>query len=220
MSLNRHYVITKRGGHLFCPACGEILRPYRLLDPFLHGLRCCNGHRYFEEIKSPTEDATARVANLRVVGAGAGSAMGAIRLWLRDNKLRRKLNNQLALVIRRIYEISNLGLHIDACVGFTFCPICAQRMRKAKQTIGWAMESKCGSGHKLMERNGYLYFKRGRVSATLGEELSDELVLSLVDGWLQDDANISSNLPAQLRGALRSYQRRFQSQQPGSTLQS
>jgi len=190
---------------LRCPTCKYKLNPIQLIDIFLLGLVCDNNHRFFIELQSPLATETVKCASIEGPTIKNRDNLEIIRVWLTDFKFRSKLNNQLAIMIRRIYEISKDNLHIiyDYNI-FKYCPLCSMPLREFKQDDVWIKGLKCKNNHEFFERDGVGFsFDGGYVN--LKEEMADKVLYSLIKRWLKKEKNLQLQLHSQIKLVLMEF---------------
>ena len=197
---------------LRCPRCREPLHRVEALDPFVQGLVCTQGHRFFVTLRTVLDRPdTIRCDALRGATATSGEDTGLIKIWLTDLGLRSCLNNQLATMLRRIHEIYTSNLHIayDESAGdrgiFKYCPICGTGLELFPHFDAWVEALRCANGHEGFLRQGALRVVVGEQTINLNMEMSNQSVNWLVDSWLQHPPG-HGQLHPQIRDVLARYQ--------------
>lgn len=193
---------------LYCPTCRLELRRTDLLDPFVQGLICRNGHRFFITLQAPTSVATEQAAAIQL-GLEDTNPSQIIKMWLTNYPLRSKLNEQLATMIRRIYEIEEQSLHIatDANAGtqavFRYCPLCQDNLVLFDQSDAWVEGFRCAKGHEYRARDGLSFFFDGKL-VKFHEEMADSTLDNLIGFCLKDHPN-DPQVHRQIRSILQGY---------------
>lgn len=209
-SLHRYNFDKRLLDQIYCPTCKDRLSRVELVDVFVQGLKCGNGHRFFIPLIEVLLSETEKCPLLESVEDRSSDPLKIIRIWLSDVNYRSKLNGQLALILRRIYEIKTNNLHNkkDATSGaeaiFKFCPICMNPLVKFEQDDIWVQGLKCSEGHEYFARNGIHFFVEGEL-VELHDEIADSTMLSLVKSWLQDKKVLKSQLHYQIKMILENY---------------
>lgn len=189
---------------LACPTCKSKLKKIQLIDMFAQGLICENNHRFFIELKAPLSIETAKCSSIK--GTTIKNSSEIIKIWLTNFQYRSKLNNQLAAIIRRIYEILNENIRIlhNSDV-FKYCPFCFDALRKFEQNDIWFQGLKCGNSHQFLARNGISFFF-GNEQVTLQEEMPDTVLFDLIKTWLRNkNGELKSNLHDQIRLVMENF---------------
>ena len=115
------------------------------------------------------------------------NASEIIEYWLTNEEARAKLNTQIAVMIRRIYEISTHKKHISKPVNaFTLCTICNNELRKYEQPDIWVVGKKCSQSHEFAERGNAIHFFYSGIVVELSTEMSDDSVSWLANQWLKE----------------------------------
>jgi hypothetical protein len=195
-------------GLLHCPTCKLKFITTDFLDIFVQGFSCKNAHRFFIELQNPLMDASAQCEKMILNDLENNKDEDLIRLWLATNTLREKLNNQLATIMRRIYEIYTASLHIkyDQEI-FQYCLLCRDSL-KPFEIQGWGQGLKCGSGHEFSERDGVHFMYKGNI-VYLRPDMSDENLRFLVSAWLKGDKTLDTNLHPRIKSILSKYKKEY-----------
>lgn len=190
---------------LYCPTCKSKLTTIDMLDPFVKGLICENHHRFYVELQTPTMQNSSQCSRIDGPAIEQNDDNELIKAWLTNHIFREKLNNQLATMLRRIYEIHMNNLHINYDYNvFQFCPLCQKPLNIFEQNDIWVEGLKCDSGHEFHRRNGiYFTFEGGGVN--FKEDMSDKDLISLVEGWLKGKGNLENNIHPQIKATFKNY---------------
>ncbi|HXT16140.1 MAG TPA: hypothetical protein VN706_10960 [Gemmatimonadaceae bacterium] len=186
---------------LKCPTCAADLKEVELGDVFLVGLRCREGHGFFIATAAPNAAVTEKAHGIQ--GSYSSHAMESeiIHAWLTEEGLRRYLNTQLAVTLRRIAEV---GVKPAVHAGeFRLCPFCTGTLAEdGTDQSGWSGRYVCPNGHIFYLRSG-LYWKMNGQVVDLCAEFDDEFVMRCAKFYLRDD--IRSNVPADVRRILMTH---------------
>jgi hypothetical protein len=129
--------------------------------------------------------------------------MSIIEYWLGNEDVRSCLNNQLAEILQNIYWSSEPDKHVRPKGDtFIYCPLCGSELYDFEQDDVWVRGKRCGNGHDFYERGCRLNFILEGDSSHLVGEMSDEVLASLIEGWLQGDPQLATQLPLQIRSFL------------------
>ena len=192
----------------YCPTCRLKLRRTHLLDSFVQGLVCRDGHRFFITLQAPTSVATDQAAAIQSSLEETNSSQ-IIKMWLTNYALRSKLNEQLATMMRRIYEIEEHALHVasDATAGtqtvFRYCPLCRDNLVLFDQSDAWVEGLRCPRGHEYRARDGLSFFPGGKL-VKFHEEMADGTLNTLIEFCLKDNPN-DLQVHRQIRSVLQDY---------------
>ncbi len=195
---------------LHCPTCRSNLKGNELLDSFVHGLVCAKNHRFYVPLEATLSTMTEKTASL--TSLSSKDDLDLIRSWLTTSNLRPMLNDQLATMLRRIFEIKTGKIHINYPVGpmiltiFKYCPICSEVLSHHDQDDVWVEGLKCSKGHQFRLRNG-LDFPIEDTRLNLSEEMSDETLQHLIDAWLSDKPELNKQLPTKIRQILINFKK-------------
>ncbi len=186
---------------LRCPTCKSKLERVQLIDLFVQGLACNNNHRFYIELQTPIISVK-RVKCTSMKGSIARDNMGIIKSWLTDFKLRSNLNNQLATMVRRIYEITKDNLNVAYGYDiFRYCPFCVNPLKKFEQSDIWVQGLRCNNTHEFFAREGQgIGFLFEGEYINLVEEMSNTSLLVLLKNWLKE--KISRELKVQLHSQI------------------
>lgn len=187
---------------LRCPLCTGRLSNLRLIDPYLHGLICAQGHRFYVPLRDNTADITATAHESPLFDAVSQSTSD-IPLWMSEPSIRQVLNGQIAIISRRLYEICELSIsipHIDEI--FLHCPLCSETLEHSKIDGGWSRPMNCTNGHQFFVRNGAT-MRHGQGAISIVDDMSNQNVLFAINAWLKGDACLESNLPPRVKALLR-----------------
>lgn len=193
-------------GSLYCPTCKSKLKRKRLIDIFSQGLICKNNHHFFIELKEPSLTESAKCPFIKGPIFKKAEDVKLIKSWLTNFTYRSKLNGQLAVMIRRIYEIYTANLHIpNECDVFKYCPLCAKSLKEFEQRDIWVQGLRCNEGHKFFDRLGSLRFQYQGEDLILETEMSDEILHTLLKSWLKRDKVLETQLHRQIKSILINY---------------
>jgi len=192
----------------FCPTCGDEFGPYPLMDIYLKGYSCANGHYFYSEIKKVLAVDSAKAQSFPSPKFNGENDGEIIEYWLTNEEARSKLNTQIAVIIRRIHEITKQKKHISKQVNaFTRCTICNNELIKYEQPDIWVVGKKCSQSHEVAERGNAIHFFHSGELVELSAEMSDDLVLWLSKQWLKDKSNkhMKTQLNKEIIGLLDKY---------------
>lgn len=168
---------------LLCPTCTDPLERYPIDDAFAVGLRCPADHRFYVAL------ADARSSDMRKESVLADDPIEALREWAARPELRRHMSDQLATVLRRIWEMKHKGIHIanaPAEKTFAHCPRCGGKLSGPTADTDWGLGLACKQPHRYELRSG-LNYRDTDYLMTLHEEMSDNLVIYLARRHVEDD---------------------------------
>ncbi len=195
---------------LYCPFCQLPLKRVKILDVFMQGLMCGQGHRFYVPLRTPLELGTERVAS--AVGSRKSDNLSVIRDWLTKIELRSLLNNQLATMLRRIYEISTDNIHVTYAPSaaheyaiFKYCPLCTTPLKPYDQEDVWVQGLRCSNHHEFKMRNGISFLMGEKTGVQLQEEMADETLNWLTDRWLRDNPALKDQLHPQITTILKQF---------------
>jgi hypothetical protein len=176
-----------------------------VLDIFASGHSCANGHRFlhYEREVLSVESERARLLNSEVDSAAGDSRV--IEYWLSNEYARSHLNGQLAGMLQNIYWSYDSGDRVKPTGNpFVYCPICRGPLHDFEQNDVWVQGKRCSNGHESFERGGKLNYAVNGENTHLVCEMSDVVLASLREGWLNDSV-YQPQLHAQIRRVLEHY---------------
>lgn len=190
----------------YCPTCRSELNPYSLKDAYLQGLSCLNEHYFFKTCQDVLSTESIKASKMSSPASGNEKDIDVIEYWLTDNKARATLNNQIAVILRRIYEILKDNRHIpynDKV--FVFCPLCRMPLEMFDQPDIWVRGKRCNNSHEFYERGGTVNFSFQGKRENLSEEMSDKTLLFLIDGWLKSNRLLEEQLHGEVKKILTKF---------------
>lgn len=192
----------------YCPTCGLELTSYPLLDIYLLGFSCPNNHYFFKTCQEVKSIESLKAKKMQPPASKGENNFDVIEYWLTDKKARAVLNNQIAVLLRRIHEIYKDDRHIiyDSPV-FILCPVCAKTLEAFDQPDMWVQGKRCNNAHEFYERGGTIHFSFQGERNNLSQEMSDKTLSSLVDGWLKDNRSLEDQLHVEVRKILARFNR-------------
>lgn len=195
----------------YCPTCGAELTPYSLIDIHLSGLSCQNKHYFYETNKDVLSVDSLRVKEIKKTASKNKNDLELIEYWLTEKEARSVINDQIAVILRRIYEIikEQRHIHYEKSV-FVLCPICRGKLETFKQPDVWVEGLKCNNSHKYYERGDTIRFKVHDILRNLSKEMSDETVLFLVDGWLKENSLSDTQLHDDMKRIMKKYKKQME----------
>jgi hypothetical protein len=192
--------------YTYCPTCGDVLNTLPILDIHASAFSCRGDHRFLQYNKQVLGTETDQAAALASAHDMTDNDMSIIEYWLGNESVRSCLNDQLAEILQNIYWSCGSEEHIRP-EGDTFihCPLCGSELNDFEQDDVWVQGKRCGNGHDFYERGGRLNYSVEGESRHLVGEMSDEVLDSLIEGWLKDNRRLTRQLPRQVRGVLERY---------------
>ncbi len=185
---------------IYCPSCCEKLNKIDSIDIFIEKFSCKNNHRFYVPIQEVNASKSEKVHGISL--KSTQNDEDSILKWLSENKYRKFLNDQLALLLRRIYEIKKNGNNItdDGLSQFIYCPLCKDKLLQFKQVDIWVIGLRCNNNHNFLYRNGVRddNFK-------LCDEPSNKTLLFLIKTWLKKNSILESNINEQILNILKRY---------------
>lgn len=173
--------------------------PTTTVDPFAICLKCINGHRFFVTPAGPLYDPkSAKPASAQFPELEGKSPEQVAIFWLSDPVARSILNPQLAELLRTILEARS----IDVSFRFMYCPICASKVSGNVGNDAWVDEVHCADGHRWGERSGDLSHNLEGTWFRMHAERTDDVVRTLVSGWLTDRRVLKPYLHRSVRHVL------------------
>jgi hypothetical protein len=204
----------------YCPTCGDELNSYPLLDIYLKGYSCSKKHFFFEICEDVHSGESEKANEIKLPANKSKNDFEIIEYFLTNKKARAVINKQIAVMLRRIYEISKEGRHIDYEKAvrikagrhiyyeksmFIYCPICKEHLAEFQQQNIWVKGLRCNNSHEYYERGGTIDFKVHDEFKNLSEEMSDETLIYFVDAWLKNDPLLDMQLHDEMKRILRKY---------------
>ena len=174
--------MTPPGDPSCCATCAAPLTARPLDDPNLRGYGCANGHGFY----SIVDEQAGGIPTADTIEPPSLSDDGAIlRYWLTDPRARKRVPNMLAVVLRRILEISEHGRRIaTVSAPFLFCPGCGERFHPFDSRDTHTLGRECRNGHQYYEHGYTLYYEKGRKN--LSAELYDEFLAAQIRYYLTE----------------------------------
>lgn len=189
---------------LKCPSCKADLNKHEIIDIFELGLSCKNNHRFYVEIRIPLSTNTENCAVIEWPLANDNELV-VIQSWLTDFNLRSKLNNQLANIIRRILEIKSKKINIENNYEvFKYCIFCSNELSEFQQNDVWVKGLECIKHHRFLVRNG-LGFQVNGYSLKLQDDMSNSILVNLVEAWLRPNKFLEKQLHEQIKRILKDF---------------
>lgn len=156
-----------------------------LADANARGFRCTAGHPFYSFYD---EHGGIVPASNTIDPPQIADDTGVLRYWLLDPAARLRVPNQLAVLVRRILELSEGGermARID--FPFRFCPICGEQFTQSDVSDGYMWYKSCRHGHAHWEHQ-YTLFPGDRVGTdNLSIELYDEFLPTQLDTYLTNE---------------------------------
>lgn len=154
-------------------------------DENARGFRCTAGHRFYSFYD---EHGGIVPASSTIKPPHLTDDRSILRYWLLDPPARLRVPNQLAVVVRRILELSEGGepmARIDH--PFRFCPICGEQFTAFDVGDGYMWYRGCRHGHTHWEHQ-YTLFPGDVVGKdNLSIELYDEFLPKQLDSYLTNE---------------------------------
>jgi len=204
-------LIEKKSKRLFvsfsyCPTCDDKLDGLPVQDIHATAYACPDDHRFLQYQKEVLSIETEQAAALEPARDTVNNDMSIIEYWLSNEGVRSCLNNQLAEILQNIYWCGESHEHVrPKDETFKYCPLCGSELDDFEQYDVWVQGKRCGNGHEFYERGGRLNFTVDGESRHLVGEMSEEVLASLIDGWLKDNPRLTRQLPPQIRDVLERY---------------
>jgi hypothetical protein len=184
---------------MYCPACGSELAGRSLLDPYIEGYICANGHIYFTTLN---EQRGALPRADTVDPPPMQSDVDVLKFWLTDALARKRVPNQLAWACRRLVEVMEADHHVGKPVEpFAFCPTCGTRLAHFASDDLYMQGLRCPNGHELWWRGNTVWYDRN--SANLSVELADDDLPRLIEYYTRENDYVTPYVHPTLRGLLR-----------------
>lgn len=197
----------------YCPTCGAELGPYPIKDIYLSGLSCPNKHFFFKSKRDVLSIDSLKAKSRPSPSSDGGRDLEVIEYWLTDEGARATLNDQIAVILRRIYEILKDRRHISREPNvFVFCPLCRMPLKDFDEGDSWQRGQRCNNSHEYRERGGTVDFWIEGTRANLSEEMPDVTLMVLLECWLKGD-RLSET---QLHGEIKKILSRFKERMDGS----
>ena len=160
-----------------------VTRP--LDDENARGFRCNAGHRFYSFYD---EHGGIVPASKTIEPPHLADDRIILRFWLLDPPARLRVPNQLAVVVRRILELSEGGesmARIDH--PFRFCPICGEAFTASDVGDGYMWHKRCRAGHTHWEHQYTLFPGDVAGRDNLSIELYDEFLSNQLDAYLTNE---------------------------------
>ena len=195
----------------YCPTCGLELTPYPLMDIYLLGFSCPNEHYFFKTCREVLGVESLKAKKMQPPASRGNKDFDVIEYWLTDKKARAVLNNQIAVLLRRIHETYKDDRHVsyDSSV-FLLCPICTRPLETFDQPDIWVQGERCSNAHEFYERGGTIHFSFQGKRENLSEEMSDKTLLSLIDGWLKSNHLLEEQLHDEMKKIMQRFKNKLE----------
>jgi len=194
-----------------CPLCKLPLKKVDTLDIFIQGMKCERNHRFYIPLKSPSMAAVERCTSTK--GSPQNDELAVVQDWLTDVKLRSVLRDDLATILRRIYEIKTANMRVAYTPSaahiaeiFKYCPLCTELLNPYNQDDVWVQGMQCANGHQFRMRNGIAFSIGDSTLIYLHEEMADETLHWSIDQWFKDDPRFRKQLHPQIKAILKRFQ--------------
>lgn len=158
----------------YCPYCASGLSIAPLIDPYLIGFTCANGHCFHCEVKQgePTKQG---------FKIPSGKPVEMAKECLANKTLREFIPNQVAEILRKYIDLVEADITLkEDDPEVHFCPICSKSLQEFPQDDVWVKGLSCSNKHILYERNGLTYNL-----ATLEPDMTKALFNFHLNGWLR-----------------------------------
>jgi hypothetical protein len=176
-----------------------------ILDIFATGFSCANDHRFLHYNRAVLTLESGRAGLLNSEIDSTASDPLVIKYWLTSEYARSHLNGQLAEMLQNIYwSYESRDRVRPAGNSFVYCPVCRGPLEDFEQDDVWVQGKRCSNGHESFERGGKLNYTVNGESTHLVCEMSDEVLTSLRNGWLNDPI-VEPQLHPQIRRILERY---------------
>lgn len=173
-------------------------------DENARGFRCAAGHPFYSFYD---EHGGIVPASNTIEPPHLADDRSILRYWLLDPPARLRVPNKLAVVVRRILELSEGGqplARIDH--PFRFCTICGEQFTESDVGDGYLWKKSCRHGHTHWEHQ-YTLFPGDVVGKdNLSIELYDEFLPKQLDAYLTHEM-FEWYIHPQLRDALTRFAR-------------
>lgn len=149
-----------------------------------------------------------RIDDIDTEGDSADDDLSIIKYWLTSDNRRSRLNGQLAEMLQNIYwHYESDSPANPNRNSFSYCPVCKSKLENFEQDDIWFQGKKCGNGHEFYERGGRLNYTTDGKRTHLVCEMSDNVLSSLLEGWLKDNPLLAPQLYSQIRRVFEHYER-------------
>jgi hypothetical protein len=188
---------------MFCPTCRSAFHEHPLLDPYLKGYACENGHLFYETLIQhvggiPTADT--------VQPPAMSDDVQILKFWLTDRHARERVPNQLAVLCRRMVDIIERNHHVaNAPDLFAFCTICGEPLAAFESDDAYMHGSRCRNRHEFWRRGDTVFYENGGVRPNLSAELVDDHLAQLLAYYAGDMPIIQPYVHPQLRAVLKRF---------------
>lgn len=141
-------------------------------------------------------------------GDSADDDLSIIKYWLTSENRRSRLNGQLAEMLQNIYWHYESHSHVKLnSNSLSYCPVCKSELENFEQDDIWFQGKKCGNGHEFYERGGRLNYTFDGERTHLVCEMSNNVLSSLLEGWLKDNPQLAPQLHPKIRRVFEHYER-------------
>lgn len=188
---------------MFCPTCRSEFHEHTLVDPYLRGYACKNGHVFFTTLIEhrggiPTADT--------VQPPAMSDDPHILKFWLTDRHARERVPNQLALLCRRMVDIIERDHHVPNPPDlFAFCPTCGEPLSPFDSGDIYMWGSGCCHGHKFWRHGDTMFYEDHGVRTNLSAELVDDHLPQLLEYYAGDMEVIQPHVHPQLRAVLKRF---------------
>lgn len=135
---------------LYCPGCKKPLITRTLMDPYFSGWQCGKGHRFCLALKHSENDCVDRAGKLKPKYPAGLTLEEKVKFWFEDETCRSHLFYNIAIMVRRIYEITVEGDTARKQPSYQWCPICAGDFVGTFPTVdGHRTGCICQNGHRF-----------------------------------------------------------------------
>lgn len=191
----------------YCPTCSAVLDSMSVMDIYASAYSCANDHRFLHYEKEVLSQESERAGLLDSLIDSTDGDLSVIEYWLTNENARSHLNGQLAEIIQNIYWSCEAGNHLrPKGNSFLKCPLCRGSLETFEQDDVWFQGKKCRKGHEFYERGGRLNYTVNGESTHLVSEMSEEVLVSLREGWLKNNPLLEPQLHPQIRSVLEHYE--------------
>jgi len=169
----------------YCPDCKSDLHKYEIIDRYSVGLKCLNNHKFHIDIQQNDFYEKSLTVN-------KNNNIEIAKEWLNNENYRKNINSQIAEVLRKFIESSDLASSPEnQNILEKYCPVCSLSLKEFKQEDVWVKELKCTNDHIFHSRNGLSYN-----NSTLKPDIDKTQFQALIESYLNSDQK--EQLPGQI----------------------
>lgn len=174
-----------------------------LLDPNIQGYACSNGDVFYVTL---IEQAGGIPIAATIRPPAMSDDIQILKFWLSDKHASERVPNQLAVLCRRMVEISEENRHVAAVADpFAFCPTCSEALVRFESDDVYMQGLRCSRGHEFWARGSTIYYVDRGVRANLSADLDDDYMPKLIEYYAGDNKHIKPYVHPQLRGVLQRF---------------